>query len=334
MYRILGGDGNEYGPATPEQLSQWIAEKRVDGETRVRGEDGTWRLLREVPELAGLLQPPPALPPTLPVPWSAPGEATFVPSEFDGDYDLDIGACLVSSWRLLRRKSSAVFGVMMAYLAICIGLVILGGLPYIGILFSLVSLVIGGPLMGGLYCVYLRLIRGESPPLGSLFDGFRKAFAQMFLGQLVPGILGFVPLVPGIIVLVGTVGVGLLRGGDLGLLRGGDFQSFDWPKFALLLPGLGLFLIGLPAAVYLGVGWMFTLPLILDQSIDFWTAMNRSRRQVSRHWWSCLAFLLLFGILNFVGALFCGVGLLVTWPVSMLATMYMYETVIHGRKAS
>lgn len=322
MYRILGGDGNEYGPATTEQLSQWIAEKRVDGETRVRREDGPWLILREVPELVVLLQSP-VLQATPPVSSTEDRSVSF---DYDGDYDLEIGACLVSSWRLFRQKSSAVLGAMMVYLAVCLGLGILGRLPRIGFLFSLVSLVVGGPLMGGLYYFHLRLIRGENPPLGSLFDGFRKAFVQLFLGQLIPGILGFISLMPGFIVLVGTMGVGLLRGGD--------FQTFDWPRFAMILPGLGLFLIGLPVAVYLMTGWMFTLPLILDQSIDFWTAMGRSRRQVSRHWWSCLAFLLILAILNFVGALLCGVGLLVTWPVSILATMYAYEIVIHGRKAS
>jgi uncharacterized membrane protein len=37
-------------------------------------------------------------------------------------------------------------------------------------------------------------------------------------------------------------------------------------------------------------------------------------------------------ILNFFGTLCCLVGLLVTVPISILATMYAYETVIHGRK--
>jgi hypothetical protein len=57
MYRILGSDGNEYGPVSIEQLSQWIRERRVNGDTRVQGEDGSWRPLREVPELMVLLQP-------------------------------------------------------------------------------------------------------------------------------------------------------------------------------------------------------------------------------------------------------------------------------------
>jgi uncharacterized membrane protein len=321
MYRILGSDGNEYGPVSTEQLGQWIRERRVNGETRVQGEDGVWRLLREVPELVVLLQPPIVVPPLIP----APMEANSVPSDFDGDYELDIVACLTTAWRLFQQQFSTLFGPTMMYLLICFGLGIFGALPYIGPLFSLCSMVIGGPLMAGLYVVYLRVIRGETPPLGSVFDGFRKMFGLLFLGQWVAGILAFVPLLAGILVLFFSVGLTVI----MGLVKG----SASWPTFEVLAPGLALFLLGVPVSIFLTVNWMFSLPMILDQRLDFWTAMKRSGRQVRRHWWSCLALLVVMSILNFAGALCCLVGLVVTMPISMLVLMCAYETVIHGRKA-
>ena len=321
MYRILGSDGNEYGPVSTEQLGQWIRERRVNGETRVQGEDGVWRLLREVPELVVLLQPPIVVPPLIP----APMEANSVPSDFDGDYELDIVACLTTAWRLFQQQFSTLFGPTMMYLLICFGLGIFGALPYIGPLFSLCSMVIGGPLMAGLYVVYLRVIRGEAPPLGSVFDGFRKMFGHLFLGQWVAGILAFVPLLAGILVLFFSVGLTVI----MGLVKG----SASWPTFEVLAPGLALFLLGVPVSIFLTVNWMFSLPMILDQRLDFWTAMKRSGRQVRRHWWSCLALLVVMSILNFAGALCCLVGLVVTMPISMLVLMCAYETVIHGRKA-
>lgn len=321
MYRILGSDGNEYGPVSTEQLGQWIRERRVNGETRVQGEDGVWRLLREVPELVVLLQPPIVVPPLIP----APMEANSVPSDFDGDYELDIVAYLTTAWRLFQQQFSTLFGPTMMYLLICFGLGIFGALPYIGPLFSLCSMVIGGPLMAGLYVVYLRVIRGETPPLGSVFDGFRKMFGHLFLGQWVAAILAFVPLLAGILVLFFSVGLTVI----MGLVKG----SASWPTFEVLAPGLALFLLGVPVSIFLTVNWMFSLPMILDQRLDFWTAMKRSGRQVRRHWWSCLALLVVMSILNFAGALCCLVGLVVTMPISMLVLMCAYETVIHGRKA-
>jgi uncharacterized membrane protein len=322
MYRILGSDGKEYGPVSIEQLSRWIRERRVNGDTRVQGENGEWRLLREVPELVVLLQPPVFAPQLI----SAPTKANSIPSDFDGDYDLDIGACLGSAWNFFRRQSSSVIAPMMVYMAIVIGFGILGAVPYVGPAVSLVSMVVGGALLGGLYFIYLRMIRGENPPLQSLFDGFRKAFGQLFMGQFVPSIAVILPVLPGFIVLFLSVGWGMLEG-----LKS---QSFHWPAFALMVPGLGLLLLGVPFTLYLTVNWMFTLPLILDHEIDFWTAMKRSWRQVSRNWWSCLALSVVIAILNFFGMLCCLVGLLVTFPISVLATVYAYETVIHGRKAS
>ena len=322
MYRIVGSDGNEYGPVSTEQLAQWIRERRVNGETRVQGEDGAWRLLREVPELVVLLQPPVVAPPLI----SAPTEANSIPSDFDGDYDLDIVDCLTSAWSLFQQQFSTLFGPTMMYVLITFGLSIFGALPYIGLLFSLCSFVIGGPLITGLYVVYLRVIRGETPPLGSLFDGFRRMFGHLFLGQWVAGILASLPLLAGFIVLFFSLGLTVI----MGLAKG----SASWPAFAVLAPGLGLILLGLPVTVFLTVNWMFSLPLILDQRVGFWTAMKRSWRQVRRHWWSCLALLVVMAILNFAGVLCCLVGLLVTVPISILATMYAYETVIHGRKAS
>ena len=51
MYRIIGGDGMEYGPVSAEQLRQWIQEGRVTPETRVSRE-GTveWLPLTAFPE--------------------------------------------------------------------------------------------------------------------------------------------------------------------------------------------------------------------------------------------------------------------------------------------
>src|SRR5437879_4819201 len=64
MYKITGADGKEYGPVTTEQLRQWIAEGRVNAQTRILAEGATeWRTLSELPEFAGAIPtaPPPGL---------------------------------------------------------------------------------------------------------------------------------------------------------------------------------------------------------------------------------------------------------------------------------
>jgi prepilin-type processing-associated H-X9-DG protein len=53
MYRIIGTDQNEYGPVSADQIRQWLAQGRVNRQTRIKPEGATdWRTLGELPEFA------------------------------------------------------------------------------------------------------------------------------------------------------------------------------------------------------------------------------------------------------------------------------------------
>ena len=52
MYKIVGADGKEYGPISIEQMRKWIAEGRVNAQTRVQAAGGgEWKTAAEFPEL-------------------------------------------------------------------------------------------------------------------------------------------------------------------------------------------------------------------------------------------------------------------------------------------
>src|SRR5882672_10526815 len=75
MYKILGGDGKEYGPISADTLRQWISEGRANAQTQVQPEGGTgWTALGQMAEFAPLFSAPPpaalpgALPPGVKVP--------------------------------------------------------------------------------------------------------------------------------------------------------------------------------------------------------------------------------------------------------------------------
>lgn len=73
MYRIQGADHKEYGPASADQLRQWIAERRLNHYSLACLEsDGIWKPLGQFPEFAAdlaaqapLAPVPPPAPPTL-----------------------------------------------------------------------------------------------------------------------------------------------------------------------------------------------------------------------------------------------------------------------------
>jgi hypothetical protein len=53
MYKIIGADGQQYGPVTAEQLRQWITEGRANAETLAQAEGGTdWKPLGQIAEFA------------------------------------------------------------------------------------------------------------------------------------------------------------------------------------------------------------------------------------------------------------------------------------------
>jgi uncharacterized RDD family membrane protein YckC len=59
MYTIIGGDGKEYGPASPTQVRAWIASGRANFETQAKllGTD-EWKRLGDYPEFSEADEPP------------------------------------------------------------------------------------------------------------------------------------------------------------------------------------------------------------------------------------------------------------------------------------
>jgi TM2 domain-containing membrane protein YozV len=68
MYKIVGVDGQQYGPVSAEELRRWIADKRVNAQTSVQMEGSQeWKPLGSFSEFASGLNavpPPIVLPPS------------------------------------------------------------------------------------------------------------------------------------------------------------------------------------------------------------------------------------------------------------------------------
>lgn len=97
-----------------------------------------------------------------------------------------------------------------------------------------------------------------------------------------------------------------------------------------LLVMIGFVLCVIPG-IYLLVIWTpFVGLLILDKGLDFWPAMEVSRKVINRHWWKMFGLLLVCFLLMLVGTLVCIVGLFITTPIATAAIVYAYED-IFGR---
>ena len=97
-----------------------------------------------------------------------------------------------------------------------------------------------------------------------------------------------------------------------------------------LLIFLGLFLCILPG-IYLAISWVFfTALIILDKRLDFWQAMELSRKVVSKHWWQVFGFALVCGLVLLCGAVLCVIGVFIAAPIVKAAIIYAYEDIFGG----
>ena len=95
---------------------------------------------------------------------------------------------------------------------------------------------------------------------------------------------------------------------------------------------LGFFCLILPG-IYLWIAWTFTLPLIVDKRLDFWSAMELSRKMVTRHWWKLFGFVLVLALLHLAGFLVFCLGIFIAAPIAMASLMYAYEVLFGPRQS-
>jgi hypothetical protein len=93
-----------------------------------------------------------------------------------------------------------------------------------------------------------------------------------------------------------------------------------------LLTWLGFICLVLPG-IYLLIAWIFTLPLVVDKQIDFWSAMELSRKVVTKHWFKLLGFGIVLLLLTFAGVLALVVGVFVAAPLVLATLMYAYDDI-------
>lgn len=90
---------------------------------------------------------------------------------------------------------------------------------------------------------------------------------------------------------------------------------------------LGIILLIIPG-IYLAVAYAIADKLVYFRNYEFWTAMEASRKLVSKQLGSWFWFFTLIFLINLAGALPCGLGLIWTIPYTMGAVFAAYEDVL------
>ena len=129
-----------------------------------------------------------------------------------------------------------------------------------------------------------------------------------------------------------------LRGQEAAV--GDIFMFFDYTMLTLAMAGIlvgvlvsvGMMFLILPG-IYLAVAYIFTFPLIADKKLEFWTAMELSRKVVTKHWFSALGLIIVAGIIAALGVLALVIGLVVTAPIAGASLAVAYEDLFGDEKA-
>ncbi|VAX23775.1 hypothetical protein MNBD_NITROSPINAE02-1805 [hydrothermal vent metagenome] len=119
------------------------------------------------------------------------------------------------------------------------------------------------------------------------------------------------------------------------------FDGFKLKLVPLALIGIlttvftfsGFVLLILPG--FLVIGWyLFSFLFAIDEDLDFWPAMEASRKIGFENHISVFVFAISLIVLNFFGALALGIGLLVTVPLSMCVVTKAFLDQRRGKESA
>jgi hypothetical protein len=226
------------------------------------------------------------------------------------DYDVDLGAYLSGAWSVFTANPGIIIGASVLVYVVLMGA---GLVPYLRIV---LSPLLTGPLMGGLWLFYLKRVRGEDSSLADAFGGFGPRFVQLMLTSVVSTVLTYVCLIPAMMMF------GMAMAASMASRQGGSAGSV---APALIILGGIIGLVGMGALIYVAVSWMFAFPLVSDKRLKFWAALELSRKVVGRRWWMTLWLAIVVGVLALAGLVACLVGFFVSAPVAFCMLAHHYQ---------
>lgn len=230
---------------------------------------------------------------------------------------IDAGGCVSNAWEMVKQNYGMFLGVSL------IAMVLGGCIPC-------VSLFLIGPIMGGVYFVVLRQMRGEPTEFGMMFKGFEK-----FVPLMVIGIIQAIPEI---------IGQGLRFGAQIGNLglngnrRSGssDFfqQSGSRPEiFSGIAAGV-LIIIAIVAFVIIlfAIVWrlllVFAIPLAMEHDLGVVDALKLSAQAAKANVGGLIVLFIFEFLISLLGVIMCLVGLfLVSIPIIYVANAFAYRQV-------
>lgn len=203
----------------------------------------------------------------------------------DPGYEIRFGPVIRRAVALLKENFAQLAGATL----LIYGLIYVGGAMPLASVFM--NFILSGVLLGGLFSLFIKRLRGIPAEMGEIFSGFRHGYLRHLARKtLLSSAILTAFFLPG---LVAMKIVGL----DLTVTDGDELLSavLALDPFAILLLGL-LFAGGGLFAIYFNICWLFAVPLIRDKGVPYREAMRLSRLRILQHPWRVTAVLLGSGL--------------------------------------
>lgn len=105
------------------------------------------------------------------------------------------------------------------------------------------------------------------------------------------------------------------------------YLFFGLSLFSPILSGFISFILYISLAIYFVGVILFTYYRLIEEKPDFWLAIKESFKMANGRRWFLVKFILLVILINLVGVLFLGVGLLVTMPITFISLAKLYKEI-------
>ena len=187
------------------------------------------------------------------------------------------------------------------------------------------------------------LLLGAISDKGNNYEGYGHVYREGFeYGHMMMhshgasfGMLGLVAFIFALIMKVGYLKALLKieRGGHASLKELFDHVNLIW-KYILASIAYGLsivvgFVLLVIPGVYVMLKYLFVPILIIDKDLGVKQAFKKSAHMTEGNKWHLLGFILILALLNLLGAIPFGIGLIFTIPVTYLAYVHIYELLHH-----
>ena len=222
---------------------------------------------------------------------------------------INAGDCVSNAWNLVKQNYGMYLGIAL------VAMILAGCIPC-------VSLFLVGPIIGGVYYVLLREMRGEPVEFGMMFKGFEKFVPLMVIGlvQAIPEIIG-----QGLRLVAQFGQIGL--SGD----KNKDFFQSSNPDFAIASGLLIVIAIVAVVLILFGIAWrvllFFAIPIALERDLGPVDAMRLSAKAAMSNLGGLIVLFIFEFLLALLGIIALCIGIFFVIPIIYAANAFAYRQV-------